>query len=114
MGILLDQGRLFYSRLRKKLGSKTAPILGKIEKNSKRWPDLFGWLFCCKRIRISTAGASILKDQWVEVYLPNTLPIPLVGETVAAFDLGHRFGFRRHFGILYAPHMSVTRGVGRT
>ena len=70
--------------------------------------DAFSLFFCFRPISVQLKNGAQMK-----VYIPIDATIPKPGQTMAIFEPVSAMGGKRHFAVIYAPHVAVVSGVRR-
>jgi hypothetical protein len=68
--------------------------------------QLFSWIYCVRPVVVELPN-----HKQMQVYLPPNGPFPKPGEKLAILEALSVFGEKRHFAVLYTPHVAVIRGI---
>ena len=96
----------FYSRVQKTARKKGPLFAGRVTHPARAPAGSFGFFFGLKCVSVEIPA----QRRQVRVFIPESAPTPLPGQTLSVFDGGKAWGGQRLVGTLYAPHMSVVSG----
>jgi hypothetical protein len=94
-----------YRFARKKVEKGKAVFSGIVTDPAQAPNDMFGWFYCLRAISVQLEN----KTQ-MTVYVTKDMPVPMPGQTLAVFDGNSYLGKKRHFAVVYAPHVAVISG----
>ncbi len=103
LGGFLQYAGAFYGRVRRQVRQGQPTFSGRVSRREGLDRGLFGYFLGMNRVAVEAVGQR--KQVWV--YLPESEPLPLPGQTLSVFDAGKAWGKSRFFGVLYAPHLAV-------
>lgn len=104
--IAFDRFLGFFRRCRKVMDAGKAIATGVVTQPPLAPPDPLARLFGLRCVSIE-----LKKGVQTVAYLRVDDPNPLPGQNFAIFDLGVQFGKKRLLAVLYAPHLTVVRGI---
>ncbi len=98
--------QFIYRRAQKQISEGKVVNKGVVTDPAKAPSDIFSMTYCLEPIAVQ------LKDKkQVVVYCDPSDTLPKPGQEVVYFEGVRSFGQKRHFAILYAPHLAVVSGV---
>ncbi len=102
----MDQLKGIYKKVQNKANKGKAALSGTVTHPAEAPGDLFSWFFCLRPVMVQLPNKSQIK-----VYVPLESILPTPGQTMAIFEPIMVLGEKRHFAIIYAPHVAVVRGT---
>lgn len=95
-----------YARTRKKI-QKGQVLSGAVVTDPALGPsDRYSWFYCLRPVIVELPTRIQIK-----VYTSLDTPLPKAGVTLAILEPETAFGEKRHFALLYTPHVAAVRGT---
>lgn len=95
-----------YKKCQEKAEKGKAAFSGTVTHPAEAPQDIFSWFYCFRPITVELPDRTQVK-----VYVPDDFEMPSPGQRMAVFEAVSFWGEKRHFAVVYAPHVAVVRGA---